>query len=260
VRLLVSVRNAAEARAALEGGADIIDAKEPTRGALGAVSPDALNDILACVAGRRPVSAALGDGKAARRAASETSRASAGGVAFVKVGFSGVRSVSAATELLLEIAAASAGAAVVAVAYADWIAGPSLPPTEVLTAAIAAGASGVLLDTAGKEGRGLFDFVRPEAIRVWTRAAMSADLQVALAGSLTTRDFADARATGASVVGVRGAACVGGRTGTVSAELVRQLSVALRGGSPYDPAKAAASSESTPITSARTPSESARAT
>ena len=42
MRLLVSVRSAAEARAALSGGADIIDAKEPSLGSLGAVGPLAL--------------------------------------------------------------------------------------------------------------------------------------------------------------------------------------------------------------------------
>jgi uncharacterized protein (UPF0264 family) len=35
VRLLVSVANAAEARTALEGDADIIDVKDPSRGSLG---------------------------------------------------------------------------------------------------------------------------------------------------------------------------------------------------------------------------------
>src|SRR5438067_2429694 len=60
MRLLVSVADAAEARAALAGGADIIDAKEPRHGALGAVAPDVLRAIRNAVAVRRPVSAALG--------------------------------------------------------------------------------------------------------------------------------------------------------------------------------------------------------
>ena len=37
MRLLVSVRSADEVAAAMAGGADIIDAKEPARGSLGAV-------------------------------------------------------------------------------------------------------------------------------------------------------------------------------------------------------------------------------
>src|SRR5437773_9115409 len=61
MRLLVSVTCAAEALAALAGGADLIDAKDPLAGALGAVSADVLREIYAVVADRRPVTAALGD-------------------------------------------------------------------------------------------------------------------------------------------------------------------------------------------------------
>src|SRR5207248_4650901 len=60
-KLLVSVRNRAEAEAALAGGADLIDVKEPKRGALGAADARTLAAVVAAVAGRRPVSAALGE-------------------------------------------------------------------------------------------------------------------------------------------------------------------------------------------------------
>ena len=46
MRLLVSVRSEEEARAALAGGAEIIDAKEPSRGALGAVEIGVLREIV----------------------------------------------------------------------------------------------------------------------------------------------------------------------------------------------------------------------
>src|SRR4051812_283713 len=59
--LLVSVRSPAEAEAALAGGAAIIDVKEPDNGALGRAASEVLAGVLAVVAGRRPVSAALGE-------------------------------------------------------------------------------------------------------------------------------------------------------------------------------------------------------
>ena len=59
--LLVSVRSAAEARIALEAGADLIDVKEPRRGALGAADPAVWKDVCRAVAGRVPVSVALGE-------------------------------------------------------------------------------------------------------------------------------------------------------------------------------------------------------
>src|SRR4051812_30438336 len=59
--LLVSVRSAAEAEAALAGGADLIDVKEPARGPLGRADDAVIDAVVASVAGRRPVSAALGE-------------------------------------------------------------------------------------------------------------------------------------------------------------------------------------------------------
>ena len=60
-RLLVSVRSADEARTALAAGVDLIDVKEPARGSLGAASPGVVADVVGAVAGRVPVSAALGE-------------------------------------------------------------------------------------------------------------------------------------------------------------------------------------------------------
>ena len=98
MRLLVSVRGSVEARAAVAGGADVIDAKDPARGALGAVRRDRLAAIRRAVGAARPVSAALGDaGDAAMVAAAA---AAARGVAFVKLGFGGVTSEAPARSLV----------------------------------------------------------------------------------------------------------------------------------------------------------------
>src|SRR5689334_14696969 len=60
-KLLVSVRDAAEARDAVEAGADLIDVKEPQAVSLGAAAPQIVAEIIQAVAGRRPVSVALGE-------------------------------------------------------------------------------------------------------------------------------------------------------------------------------------------------------
>jgi HAE1 family hydrophobic/amphiphilic exporter-1 len=61
MRLLVSAAGARDARAAVDGGADIVDAKDPSAGAIAAVTLDVFREIADAVAGRRPVTAALGD-------------------------------------------------------------------------------------------------------------------------------------------------------------------------------------------------------
>src|ERR1700693_1567851 len=90
MQLLVSVASAAEASAALAGGADVIDAKDPHAGALGAVSMKVLREIHAAVAGARLVTAALGD--AADEAAIERAGCAfaTAGAALVKIGFAGI--------------------------------------------------------------------------------------------------------------------------------------------------------------------------
>ena len=61
MRLLVSAASAADAVAALDGGAAIIDAKNPVAGPLGPVPFDVFRAIVGAVGGQRPVTAAIGD-------------------------------------------------------------------------------------------------------------------------------------------------------------------------------------------------------
>ena len=220
--------SAAEASAALSGGADVVDAKDPGAGALGAVSLEVLRGIHAAVAGRRPLTAALGDG-ADEAAVERAARAFVGaGAAFVKVGFAGIACGTRVAEL---IAAAVRGArgeggrkgGVVAVAYADANRDTNLAPAALVEVAARAGADAVLLDTANKSGPGLRGLVRPGALAEWVAQARGSGLLVALAGKLTDDDLSFVRDTGADIAGVRGAACEGGRGGRVVAERVRLL-------------------------------------
>src|SRR5256712_12388438 len=89
MRLLVSVADPSEARAALEGGADVIDAKQPRRGALGPVRRDVLAAIRQVVGAARPVSAALGDARDEAALGRAAGGAAGLGVAFVKGGLAG---------------------------------------------------------------------------------------------------------------------------------------------------------------------------
>ena len=146
---------------------------------------------------------------------------------FVKVGFAGVTTETRAQRLAVAArrgltAATAHGARLVLVAYADWRRAESLSPSRLIAIAAAAGAAGILLDTAGKDAP-LFRIEPPAVVGRWVAAAHAAGLFAALAGSLSGPDFGTAGALGADVVGVRGAACVGGRTGTVSCARVAAL-------------------------------------
>src|SRR5688572_6649513 len=139
MKLLVSVSDAFDAAAALEGGADIIDAKNPASGALGAVTLDVFRDIHAVVASARPVTAALGDAldeASIERTAEAYARA---GARLVKVGFAGTTSHPRVVSLLSAARDGAAGqAGVIATAYADADRVASLDPFAVIDAAAAA--------------------------------------------------------------------------------------------------------------------------
>ena len=57
--VLASVRSVEEAALVLAAGADFIDLKEPSAGALGALAPETIRAVVAHVAGRRSVSATI---------------------------------------------------------------------------------------------------------------------------------------------------------------------------------------------------------
>src|SRR2546430_5727304 len=99
------------------------------------------------------------------------------------------------------------------------------------------GAACVLHDTAYKDAA-LFALWSPEIVGAWVAAVQRAELFAALAGSLTARDVPLVRALGADLVGVRGAACVGGRLGRGAPARVATLSAPARGSAPLPAALA----------------------
>jgi uncharacterized protein (UPF0264 family) len=223
VQLLVSVRNGQEASSAVAGGADIVDAKEPSAGPLGAVSIEVLGEIVGMVGRRRPVTAALGD--AAEEAGIEKAAAAFvdAGAALVKVGFARIGDRARAKALLASAARGAGAARVIAVAYADYRRVESLSPLDILGVAEAVGVAGVLIDTADKQGLPLRTLVPAAALAEWVAAVHRGGLLAALAGKIAAEDVDELRAAAADIVGVRGAACEGGRNGRLNPERIRSL-------------------------------------
>jgi (5-formylfuran-3-yl)methyl phosphate synthase len=230
MKLLVSVVDAEEARAAAAAGADIVDVKNPAEGSLGAPTPAVIADVRAAVPAELPVSAAIGDmpnlpGTAALAALG----AARSGATFVKVGLWGVTTEPDAIALLRTVrdgVSGMPGTVVVAAAYADAVrvAGGPLAPALLARVAREAGVDTCLLDTAVKDGRGLLEWLSPATLAALVADAHAAGLQVALAGALRAEDLPVIRATGADIAGVRSAACHDGqREGRLDAERVRAL-------------------------------------
>lgn len=231
MHLLVSVRSAEEAATALAGGADVIDAKDPGAGAMGAVTAHVFREICSLVGDARPVTAALGDASDASTIERAVRESAGAGARFVKIGFAGIESAPRIGEIVAAAVFASRAISVektgvVAVAYADASRVSSVAFEDLLEAASRGGAEGVLVDTADKRGPGLRQLVEAATLSRWIADAHDAGLFIAVAGKLTADDLPLLRDSGADVAGVRSAACDGGRIGRVSADRIRALKTA----------------------------------
>jgi (5-formylfuran-3-yl)methyl phosphate synthase len=230
--LLVSVRTRQEALAAIEGGADIIDIKEPANGPLGAASTSVRREIAeACARGEpRPrISAAAGE---LLEHGSPRAWDAVEGIAFHKLGLSGCRGLD--WRAGLESWAASLRdrprpSSLVPVAYGDHPQAASPPPLEVLGGAADLGIELILVDTHDKSRGTLRDCMRDGEIARLIEEGRRRGVRVALAGSLSLIDITELAPLGALALGVRGSACAGSRRdGEVSRERVRELAAACR--------------------------------
>jgi (5-formylfuran-3-yl)methyl phosphate synthase len=229
VRLLISVVDAIEACEAVAGGGDIIDVKDPSRGALGLAEPAVIRAVRSATPARLPVSAALGDGPfTPGEAARYAEAATRSGAAFVKLGLRQTSATAARAAIGAARAALPPAVAVVVAGFADARRADAPPPRELPGLARAAGAQGCLIDTAVKDGQGLFDWLDDETLAAFVADCRAAGLLAALAGSLQVADLPRLAAIGPDLVGFRGAACAGDRVrGRVDRARVRELRRAL---------------------------------
>ncbi len=235
--LLVSVRDAAEAAAALAGGAAIIDVKDPTAGSLGAATPAAVAGVAATVNGQVPWTVAAGElrdeiarpGMIHRWLAAigdMDAVGTSGGPAAVKVGLAGLAGVPWQQAFRDMIDGLPATTTPVAVAYADWKRVAAPHPLEIIEQT--QDSSGVLLiDTADKAGPDLLDACAEADLEAWVAAARHAGMAVAVAGRLRLEAIPRLDRLQPDVVALRSAVCLNGRLGPVDVALVRRAAAAV---------------------------------
>ncbi|MGA7456930.1 MAG: (5-formylfuran-3-yl)methyl phosphate synthase [Methyloceanibacter sp.] len=201
--LLASVRDAEEAELAIGAGADIVDLKDPSQGALGALTPESIAACVRQVAGRAPVSATIGDltldGNSVRAAIRNTASL---GVDYVKLGiFPG-----GDPERCLERLAGDTGKLrLILVLFAD-----AFPAFDAIELAAGIGAHGVMFDTIGKRAGALPEHMSYIGLADCIATAKAAGLIVGLAGSLQARHVPSLLALQPDLLGFRGALCQGG--------------------------------------------------
>ena len=225
-RLLVSVRSRGEAEAALLGGAEWIDVKEPSRGPLGRPDPTVAEEIARSLPDDVPFSVAMGElleetiDPARHRWPDRVDYAKAGlaGATHETDWSAGWHRIRATLPLRCQT---------VAVYYADELHARSPDWKAVVAAAQTWGATGILIDTYNKEQGTLFHHLDAVTLDRRIRHAQQLGLFVALAGSIPLELVPRAATLHPDLIAVRGAACQGGRTGTVTTTRVRAIRQAI---------------------------------
>lgn len=199
-QLLVSVRSAIEAEAALAGGADIVDVKEPRLGSLGRPGSDTVAAVIKLCATSTPVSVALGELRDCPLPCGPS------GIRWAKAGLSrlGQNDWEGA---FCELANQLRPATLVPVAYADAGRAGAPCPFSVLDAIRRFGGTYMLLDTYVKDGRGLLNWMPSVVLAELQRRCRAAGVALGLAGSLTFEDIAGLLPLCPAIIAVRGAVC-----------------------------------------------------
>jgi len=200
--LLASVRSADEAFDAANAGAELIDLKEPSAGALGGVAIGEIARIVRELRARyavRPISATIGDlpNDALDEITARVLDVAAAGVDYVKVGVSPGAGADACLRHL-----ASLPAAVVPVLLSD-----DGVDRELVVLAAQLGFVGIVFDTALKDGRTLFDCVDVGVLAGCIADARSKGVMTAVAGSLRWDDRDRILMLSPDIAGFRGALC-----------------------------------------------------
>lgn len=223
IRLLVSVRNVEEARAAATGGADFIDLKEPGRGALGGLPVATILEIVEALRRqgcRLPVSATIGDLPMHDLAAIQAQVHAVGkcGVDYVKVGIERHADAGAVLSWL-----AGCGRPVVPVFIADR----GIEPTLVAHA-LQLGFPGLMADTADKHAGSLFDALDAHALQAFVEPVRAHGVMVGLAGALRLQHLPALAALAPDFAGFRSAVCIGERSAALDPGLLHGLVAGLR--------------------------------
>jgi uncharacterized protein (UPF0264 family) len=228
--LLVSVRDASEAAAALAGGAEIIDVKEPAAGSLGPASPSAVVDVARQVARQAPWTMACGEistnaERVSARLAAILALLAEEGLSpprAVKVGLSSMQGKAWQKALGVLADHLPQGVGQVAVVYADHEDCGAPPAEDVIKFAKETAAVAVLVDTFDKSSPGVLGVQPLARLRAWRDAAVAAGMGFALAGRLSIDEFATAACVLPDIIAVRSAVCSHGRNSPVEASLVRR--------------------------------------
>ena len=167
-RLLVSVKNLKEAEAAVAGGVDWIDLKQPNRGALGPVDVGKAIDVAERFADHFPVSAAGGELLDWYTEHSGKLLVEVPGICLIKLGLAGCAPLLdwGKKWLAVQEDIRAAGKKIAAVVYADWTTASAPRPEQIIDLAATSTCETLLFDTFDKSQGNLCDHLSMEKLQI----------------------------------------------------------------------------------------------
>jgi dihydroneopterin aldolase len=200
-KMLASVNGLDEALFIQDYPVDIIDLKQPSQGALGALAVEDVKHIVARLAGDTLISATIGDLPMQPDVVFSATQAMAStGVDYVKIGFFPGGDWQGCIDRLAGLI--GQGIALIAVLFAD-----NQPDFLIIQDLKKAGFKGVMLDTMDKSLGSLTQLMSLAELTEFVRQAQAAELLTGLAGSLSQADIAELKPLRADYLGFRGALC-----------------------------------------------------
>jgi uncharacterized protein (UPF0264 family) len=206
--MLASVSNLQEAKIALRENVDIIDLKDPSQGALGAVATEVAEEVVEFVSGKCLVSATIGDlPMQATLIAEAIATMASTGVDIIKVGVFDDLTDEVIVSLQEQAIRGAKGIngkqfTIVIVFFVD-----KGLDSEKISALAKAGIRGVMLDTADKTKGNLRSHMQDKEIESFVTHTRSYGLLAGLAGSLKASDIAPLLELEPDYLGFRGALC-----------------------------------------------------
>ena len=199
--MLASVMNKEEALAVLKVGVDIIDLKQPSKGALGALEITEVAEIVRAIKGQTRISATIGDlPMEPERVFNAIKKMAKTQVDYIKIGIFPNGDRQATLHKLSELK--SLKLSLIAVLFAD-----ALPNLDIIQVLKQVGFTGVMLDTLDKKQGSLVDIMPFQQIHAFVNEAQKQTLLSGLAGSLKKSDIQMLMTLKPDYLGFRGALC-----------------------------------------------------
>lgn len=220
-QLLISVTNVDEARIAMENGADFIDLKDPSDGALGALDIHEVSKITTYVNHTKLVSATIGNITFNRSVDTDIALARIralvlANVDIIKIGFfdsqvinnrqKNIKECELSTKLLkaMQSMCLSKTVKFIAVLFAE-----NTYHKHFINGLLENGFEGLMIDTMVKNGQSAIHFNHDEQFKEIADCAQAKGCWFGVAGSLQPQDITLLKYLNPTYIGFRGAACEG---------------------------------------------------